>query len=469
MSVMRPHLLTCLLVLAACAPEAVVTQGTEDVEADVEQGVASDRADRSCQLVLRKAERATGTTGYATVCDSGGACWFVWQATIDVATSAVVPGATTWVQWRNTDASTWSRKQAAKVSGAPAGYQRYQVRIDRKTVSPGQSATSLQRARLQLMPYQRLSDGSRVFDHNRVPGDFDAYELVANNQWAIAEDASVCRPAGSARAVLEFKSDWTLEQHGPLMAAGTGTIEYAPSRLTKCRGSSGGAARWDITGFVRFQPGGQVVQQSVRTFDAPNGVPDLTRERPLPFTFTVPAGAREAEVWFQNTGLSCQPAWDSLDGANYRFPIEQKAPPAIGWFGNLGSSLSRDCTARAGVPEPIVLDGYIYERACSFVELDAWVPGITDSARPGLLAARVELKLDGVEQPARWLEYRGRVGNDSRYRFTLPRELLYYGSTWSRLDYTLALSTDGVTWTRDVTRSVKRDASWCNPSWGSCN
>jgi len=31
------------------------------------------------------------------------------------------------------------------------------------------------------------------------------------------------------------------------------------------------------------KPGGQVVQQSVRTFDAPNGVPDLTRERPLPF------------------------------------------------------------------------------------------------------------------------------------------------------------------------------------------
>ena len=465
---MRPHLLTTLLVLS-CAPEAVVTQSPDDVEADVEQGLATDRADRSCQVVLRRAERASGPTGYATVCNSGGACWFVWQATIDVASAAVVPGATTWVQWRNTDVNTWSRKQASKVAGAPAGYQRYTVRIDSKTVGPGQSATSMQRARMQLLPYQRLADGSRVFDHNRVPGDLDSYELVINNGWAIAEDANVCRPAGQSRAVLEFKGDWSEEQHGPLLAGGTGTILYEPSRLTKCRGSSGGQARWDITATVRFSPGGQQVQQSVRTFDAPGGVIDLTRERPLPFTFSVPSGAQYAELWFMNAGLSCQPAWDSLDGANYRFEVEQKTPPAIGWFGNPASSTSRDCTARAGIPEPIVLDSYIRERACSFVELDVWVPGVTDSARPGLLAAKVEAKLDGVALGDQWLEYRGRVGNDSRYRYTLPRDVLYYGAKWSTLTYALALSTDGVVWTRDVTRTVKRDASWCNPSWGACN
>ena len=71
-----------------------------------------------------------------------------------------------------------------------------------------------------------------------------------------------------------------------------------------------------------------------------------------------------------------------------------------------------------------------------------WTAGITDSARPGLLAAKVEAKLDGVALGDQWLEYRGRVGNDSRYRFTLPRDVLYYGAKWSTLTYTLAFSTD---------------------------
>ncbi|MBK7860156.1 MAG: hypothetical protein IPJ65_16385 [Archangiaceae bacterium] len=458
------------VMLFACGPDsATVVPATGDLEPDLSQAaIATDRADHACQVTLRHAERTSGPTGFETVCDSGGACWFVWQATIDVASTATA-GKTVWVQWKSTDATTWSKKQAAKISGAPTGYQRYRVRLDSKTVGPGQSATSMQRARLDLLPYLKSSDGSRLFDHNRVVDDFGTYALVVNNQWSIAEDAEVCRPAGQAHADLDFRGDWSEVQHGPLLAGGTATLTYAITRLPQCRGSSGGRATWDITATVRFSPGGQQVEQSVRTFDAPNGVIDLSSARPLPFNFTVPPGAQSAEVWFVNTGLSCPPTWDSNDSANYRFPVEQKTPPAVGWVGNPASSTARDCEARPGIAEPIVLDGYIRERACSFVEMDVWAAGVTDQPRTELMVARAELSLDGQPLPARWLELRGQVGNDYRYRFDLPRDVLYYGSKWSRLDYVLAFSTDGVVWQRDVSRSVRRDPTWCNPAWGSCN
>jgi len=469
---MRSFVLVSVLALS-CAPpeEPQLDDASDDTRDDAAQGLATDRADRACQVVLRHAERLPGATGgYETRCDSGGVCGFVWQATIDVATAAAqTAGTTAWVQWRSTDASTWTRKQAAKVSGGPAGYQRYTVRIDSKTVGPGMSATAMQRSRLDLLPYLRLADGSRVFDHNRVTGDFDTYALVIANQWSIAEDPNACRPAGQARAVLEFKSDGSELQHGPLLAGGTGVIEYDSSRLTRCRGTSGGRATWDITANVRFLPGGQRVEQSVRTFEAPGGVPDLSRVVMLPFTFTVPAGAQSAEIWFVNTGLSCSPAYDSNLSQNYRFTVEQRAPAAVGWFGNGGSSFSRACEAAPGIPASVTFDGYIRERACSFVEIDVWAPGTTDGAKAATLAARAELSLDGVALPSPWLQFVGRAGNDARFRFDVPRDVLWYGSKWSALTYTLAFSADGVVFTRDVPRTIRRDVSWCNPSWGSCS
>lgn len=467
------HFLTCSIALAfACAPDPSTVEGAPLDETDVDVArIASDTADRSCNVVLRHAERAPGPTGFETVCNSGGVCSFVFQATIDVKTP-VATGAKVWVQYRSTDSTTWLKKAAAKTPGAPTGFQRYSIRLDSKTFGPGQSATSLQRARLELLPYLRLADGSRVFDHNRVTDDLGSYALIANNQWAIAEDANACRPAGSSMAVLSFGNGQAPAQHGPLLVGGNGTIDYDSNRLTACRGSSGGRATWDITARLRFQPQGILVEQSVRTFDAPNGTIDLNAVRPLPFNFTIPSGTQWVEVWFVNTGLSgCQPAYDSNNGQNFWFTVDAQSPPAIGWVGNAGASTSRDCTARAGVPDPIVLDGYIRERACSFVETDVWAQGLTDDAaqRTGLLAARVSSAIDGVAQPTRWLELRGRFGNDWRYRYELPRDALYYGSKWSTLSYTLEFSTDGVSWRAEPTRTVKRDPTWCNPSWGSCN
>ena len=80
----------------------------------------------------------------------------------------------------------------------------------------------------------------------------------------------------------------------------------------------------------------------------------------------------------------------------------------------------------------------------------------------------LELRAQGVAQPAQPLSFLGRFGNDYRYRFELPKSGLYYGPKWKKFEYTLRFSTDGRSWTRDVTRSVVRDVTFCNAAWGSC-
>lgn len=470
---MKPStLLLCALAFSGCGPSDVAeVEAPAPDEADTAaSGLAKDSADRSCQVLLRHVERVSdGRGGYQVACNRDGVCFYVWQGVVDVATAARTTGSKVYVQYRAIDARSWSRKQAAMAPGGPQGFQRYTFRLEANTLGPGMSPTSLQRARIDLLPYLQSADGSRLFDHNRVTQDFDSYALVANNQWSVPEDGAACRPASASRGVAEFRAGWTQVQHGPFLAGGTGEIDYALERLGSCRGTHNGYPAWDITARVRFEPMGTVVEQSVRGFDAPNGVPDVSTLHPVPFVFRIPQGTQRLSVWFENNGLWCGPAFDSNQGANYSFPVATATPPAVRWVGNGGSSFARDCSARPGIPEPMVLDGYVRERACSFLELEAWAPGLTDGDGDlATLAARAELALDGKALPAQWLAPVGRVGNNWRYRFELPRDLLWYGAKWSALSVTAAFSTDGVTWVKDAARTVKRDPSWCNPSWGSC-
>lgn len=81
----------------------------------------------------------------------------------------------------------------------------------------------------------------------------------------------------------------------------------------------------------------------------------------------------------------------------------------------------------------------------------------------------MELLLDGapmaVSSPPAFV---GRVGDDYRFHYELPRSDLYSGPKWQTLSYTLRFSTDGGAWTREVTRALVRDATFCNPAWASC-
>ncbi len=469
---MRTAIFASVFLVSCGVGLADIDEVSEDFGASETAELAVDSADRACNVVLRSAVRAPGTTGgFLTKCTTGGACSFVWDLVLDVATTAPT-GSKPYVLYRATDRTTWSKKAATATTGAPAGFKRFKVRLETNTLNAGMSATSMQRAKLELSPYLQLaSNAGRVFDHNRNPGDFDVYALVANNAWTLGEDAAVCRPPNQGRAVVEFKAaGWSTVQHGPLLAGGKGVLAYDLARLPSCRGTHNGYPAWDITANVLFRPGNQRVEGSVRTFGTLNGIPDQAQLKSLPFEFTIPTGTTSAEVWFVNTGLWCPPTYDSNDSQNHRFPVSSDAPAPITWFGNARAATSRDCVANQNAPATLTLDGYIRERACSFVEADVYVRGLTDqqAVRPELVMARAELVLDGVALDPVWLGFQTRVGNDYRFRFELPRDTLYYGAKWSTLDYTLAFSTDGVVWSRDVKRSVKRDPSWCNPAWASC-
>ena len=126
---------------------------------------------------------------------------------------------------------------------------------------------------------------------------------------------------------ISFDKNWGETLSGTLRQGGDLVINYNLDRLGKCRGTHNGNPAWDIVAHVRFSPGGQHQQGSVRTLDAPNGVPRTNSATSAALTVKIPAGATSAAIWFHNytgAGSSCQ-AWDSNFGANYTYQI---SPPA---------------------------------------------------------------------------------------------------------------------------------------------
>lgn len=476
---MRSWLLLAVLWAVGCGPteSAVEVPGLDPVDtadAPLLGADGKDAAERACHVVLRTLSRVPNNTGgYTTHCVPQGSCYYVWAGALDISTQAAAEGARPYVLFKSSaGGTTWTKVSTTKTSGAPAGFTRYSFKLIKNTVPDGMSTTSLMRTRIEVAPYLYTKTGARLFDKNRGQGDFDNDVLDQGNGWTITDDAVSCQPPRPNVSTLRFLSNWTQAQHGALVAGGKGVIEYPLERLTSCRGTHNGAPAWDLLAFVRFSPGGQLVSGTVRGFDAPGGVPSNASAKAVPFEFAVPPGTQSAEVWFRNAtgaGQGCE-AWDSNLGQNYRYTVEPKPFAQVAWVGDVGSSLSRACTHEVGVSEPIVLDGYVRERACSFVDLDVYVPGLTDGtvSRPEGVMAEVELSLDGTPLKPAWLSFVERAGNNYRYRFQLPRDLLWYGPRWTTLGYTLRFSTDGVAWKSDVARTVTRDATWCNPAWGSC-
>ena len=78
-----------------------------------------------------------------------------------------------------------------------------------------------------------------------------------------------------------------------------------------------------MTGSVRFQPSGAVVEGSVRGFESPQGVPSNAGAKSVPWVVSVPVGTTSMEVWFRNwsgAGMNCE-AWDSNHGHNHHFEL----------------------------------------------------------------------------------------------------------------------------------------------------
>jgi hypothetical protein len=464
-------LLAAVLVLVACGPQdASVGLGDElDVgDAPLLGADGKDAADRACNVILRTAARTPIQGGYAQVCGSTG-CWVTWTGTLDVSAQAVSEGVKPYVLYRNADHTSWTKVSATKSTGAPQGFVRYAFTLKKDTLSPGLSLTSVGNARLELSPYVLTKTGARLFDHNRRAGDFDSYVLSSSTGWDLADDAAVCGPPPEVTPSLDFQLGWRTVQRGALVAGGSATVSYALERLPDCRNTHNGYPAWDTTASVRFLPSGTTVEQSVRAFDAPNGVPQAGSVKAVPFTFAIPSGTTAVELWFHNAsgaGSTCS-TWDSNQGTNYRVTVEPRALPAVKWVGNPGSSFSRDCWRHEGAPTTITLDSYLFQRACSWIEVDAWAPGLSDvgDGRPEVFFAQAEYLLDGKPLPSEWLTPVGRFGNDVRLHWALPVSALYSGPKWSTLSVTFRVSTDGRAWVRDVTRTVTRDPSFVNPAW----
>lgn len=458
----------CSLFLLGCGVQDAVLNDEADAlnvaDAPLLGANGQDGAERACNVVLRTVERTE------TNCISTG-CWWTFTGFIDVSQTAFDEGAKPRVLFKNIDATTWGEVAATKVTGAPAGYVRYRFKLTKNTVKDGMSATAYARANVQLAPYLKTTSGARLFDHNRVPGALDAYVINQAGGWKLEDDAAICHGDALVGRSLNFTGAFTTTQRGLIVAGEPLTVNYELSRLTTCRGTHNGFPAWDLRAFVRFQPSGTIVDGSVRAFDAPNGVPQNAGAKNVPFDVQVPVGTTSLEVWFKNSsgaGSQCE-AWDSNYGNNYVFAVSPASPARVEWVGNGGSSFNRNCSRTDGVPASVTLDSYLRERSCAFVETDVYVPGLTDSGNSGVgVFAQAELFIDGAPFAVTELQYLGRVGNDWRYQWQLPKTELFYAPKWSKLEYQFRFSTDGRVWKRDVKREVVRDVTFCNPSWASC-
>jgi hypothetical protein len=422
--------------LAACAVDGPALQGGDAPAIGKADG--ADRADRGCQVVLDHVTRVAGPEGTRTAPD--GRRYGVWAGEV-LATDAAVEAGPPSILYANSDEGWWE-VAAERVGEAPGGLVRYRFELAEATVEEGLSAGALARAAVRVIPFVRSADGGRVFDHNRVSDDLGTYVVNQPGGWQVASDGT-CLPR---YAGLVFEGDYRERQRGALVVGAEVTVEYNLGRLVTCRGTHNGLPAWDLVAHARFEPSGATVDGSVRGFDAPLGVPSGAGF-PVPWRFTVPSGTTSVAVWFENIGIGCQ-GWDSNLGADYIFPVVA-APAAPTWTGDLGNGFNRACEHRDGLASPTVLDSYVFERACMFIDADVYVPGLTDGAGGNLdyVIGEAVYQFAGEDAPAISVPMTvvGRAGNNARLRWQIDRSMFLYRA-WTQLDATLRFSTDGRTW-----------------------
>jgi hypothetical protein len=259
-----------------------------------------------------------------------------------------------------------------------------------------------------------------------TPGDTAAAQqallaAASHAPLAAAPHTSTAPP----HALLEFQPGWVQVQRGALSPGTHVDVSHDASRLAACPAPT-------IFSYARFLPGGETLSSDEH------------------LSFDVPAGATRVELWFHAIAPGCD-EWDSDYGRNWPFPVVAAAPAAVGWAGDWGSSTSRACTHAPGVPQPIVIDEYMRERSCIFVDADVWVPGVTDAAatHPEWIQARVVWGKDAQATTSEWLAFQGIVGHNARYRWSIPYELRSMVD-WTTAHYSFQFSTDGNDWTRSA-------------------
>ena len=378
-----------------------------------------DSADYDCQIILRDVQRYKAGADFETVTLQG-QTWYVWHAFVDVLTSAVEDeGASPAILLQGRDGQ-WYEVSGQPVAGAPDGFSRYHMRLAEHTIGPGMtSTTGLAQYELTLIPFLRTIQGSRHFDHNRVPNPVDAYRLGQSDQWTLLDDAGVCGGARQADTTIQLRRDWQNVTTKTLRQGQRLAVVYDRERLTTCQTRRYGRPTWSLTAHARFLPSNQVASQplTVTQYEPLNDV--IT----IPAIFDVPADATRVELWVEQSGYHgavCQ-AWDSSFGQNHRVEVAAALHP--GWVGEFSKKASR-ASSHPCDDAPALGDGFTYgtwERsraASSDVCLQLWQAGVTDRDGAGadsyavIKHYRYEGTTAWLEQPLRYLD---RVGNNARY------------------------------------------------------
>jgi hypothetical protein len=120
---------------------------------------------------------------------------------------------------------------------------------------------------------------------------------------------------------LTFADDFSEAASGPLIAGDTIRVAYDVDRLTTCRGSTNGSEVWSITGWAKF--GTAAPKQFALTRLEAGRVVGLQAD------VEIPSSASSVELWFTNTNRWGCNAYDSNEGANYAFDVEQRGDTAV--------------------------------------------------------------------------------------------------------------------------------------------
>lgn len=215
---------------------------------------------------------------------------------------------------------------------------------------------------------------------------------------------------------LTFGADWRESADGALVAGLPIRINYDLDRMTGCRGSTNGSDVWGITGFAQFDGG---VPQTFEVTRIVNG-----RTVAAPIELDIPARATRVHLWFQNTNRWGCNAYDSNDGANYAFDIEERAGVAYAAFDASGAEdLPRAVKAGDQLvihyePERLAeCAGSTAGNAAWSVTLNYQVDGgtvkkvlVTRADGPNLIASDPEITLARGRDLALWFEATNRWG-----------------------------------------------------------
>jgi len=395
-------------------------------------GTNEDGADRDCRIVLLDLARPSNNMGGW---ETFGSTW-LWRGHIDVATAEIEAGGRPAVLFHYGSDPTWWEAVLTPVEGARGGFTRYAFELYDHVPSPGMSGTSLTRAVVEVIPVLTRGD-HRLFDHNRNPGEWDNYMLNLQNGFSVPWNDSVCSlvpqapvidlAASAPRATVRFPVSGAPELTGRLVAGGIVTVEYEPGRMTTCRDTHNGYPAWDLRAFVKFNPSGVGLDQSVRSFVTNNGTPTTTAFA-LPAEFSIPADTTDMELWFWNSGLgggyACQD-YDSNAGQNYPYEVF----PVPGWIGNAKLMLSRSASALCQADAPAYTGPFSFgtwERTrTTYTSLcfEVWQEGVTDLANPNLwqdLDVQVHYRFAGQEAfTTAYVSLFDQVGNNARYGLDL--------------------------------------------------